>query len=322
MKSLGSSPAIISGKNTKEQKLLLRRVIKNWQLYVFLFIPVVYLIIFKYYPMFGVQIAFKRFNPSDGIWGSPWAGLRYFQKFFTSYQFSRILPNTIILSLYSLAAGFPIPIILALAMNTLRSQKYKEFVQTVTYMPHFISTVVLVGMIIQVFNPRIGVFGTIYQTLMNAPAPDILGKASIFRHIYVWSGIWQGMGWNSIIYMAALSSVDLELHEASQIDGANRFQRVLYIDFPAILPTAAIMLILNAGNIMSIGFEKVFLLQNNLNLQTSEVISTYVYKVGLASGGGDFSYATAIGLFNSVVNLLLLVIVNTLSKRLSSTSLW
>lgn len=302
---------------------LSRRIARHWQLYLFLLLPVIYLLIFHYYPMLGVQIAFKKYSSKLGIWGSPWVGFKYFLKFFNSTQFSRVVGNTLTISLYSILAGFPLPIIFALMLNVMRSQRYKKIVQTVTYMPHFISVVVLVGMIMQIFNPLTGLYGKFYGMLNNgAVAPDLLGSATVFPNMYVWSGIWQHFGWDSIIYVAALAAVSPELHEAAQIDGASRFQRVLHVDFPAILPTATIMLILRAGSVMTIGFEKIFLMQNDLNLRASEVISTYVYKVSLKASIPDFSYSTAIGLFNSVINLLLICGVNMVSRKLSETSLW
>jgi putative aldouronate transport system permease protein len=289
-------------------------------LYILLVLPLVYFFVFAYIPMYGAQIAFKRFNPVDGIMGSPWVGLRHFIKFFTSYQFGRIIPNTVLLSFYQLAAGFTVPIILALALNSTLSTGYRKLVQMITYMPHFVSTVVVAGMILQLLNSRIGLYG-VMSTLMGHQAVDLLGKPDAFRHIFVWSGVWQNAGWSTIIYMAALSNTDPELHEAAMIDGANRFKRVIHIDIPTILPTATILLIMNAGQIMNLGFEKVYLLQNPLNLRTSEVISTYVYKVGL-TGNSDFSYGAAIGLFNSFINLTLISTVNALARRMSLTSLW
>ena len=301
---------------------LARRLYLNWRLYVFLLLPVVYILIFAYYPMLGLQLAFKKFNISQGIWGSPWVGLANFRRFFQSYQFKRVIGNTLSLSLYGLVAGFPLPIIFALMLNAMRSDRYRRFIQTVTYIPHFISTVVIVGMILQLFNPRVGLYGALGQLISGGMPPDILGRATAFSHLYVWSGIWQGLGWNAIVYLAALAAVEPELHEAAEIDGANRFQRVLHIDLQGILPTSIILLILRAGQIMNVGFEKAYLMQNNMNIAASEVISTYVYKVGLYGATGDFAFGTAIGLFNSVINLLLLMIVNTASKRVSEQSLW
>lgn len=298
------------------------RIKKNWRLYLFLLVPVAYILIFAYVPMAGLQLAFKRFNAADGIWGSPWVGMEQFQKFFSSYQFGRVLKNTLTLSLYGLLAGFPFPILLALILNSLRSGRYRKTAQTITYLPYFISTVVLVGILAQVLNPRVGLVANITLALSGGEPANLMASPDAFPHLYVWSGVWQAMGYNSIIYIAALSGVDPNLHEAAQIDGANRFQRVLHIDFPAILPTATILLILNAGQLMNVGFEKAYLMQNSMNQSASEVISTYVYKVGLAASVTDFSYATAIGLFNSVVNMVLIVLVNFASKRLNGNSLF
>ena len=308
--------------NARTLKSMARNIARHYQLYIFILLPIIWLVLFRYVPMVGAQIAFRRYNVRDGIWGSEWVGMFQFLKFFSSYQFMRVVPNTIRLSFYSLIAGFPIPIILSLCLNAMRSVRYRKIVQTVTYMPHFISVVVMVGMMMAVLNPRIGIYGVIGRAFTGAYPGDLFAAAGNFPHMYVWSGIWQSMGWSTIIYMAALSSADMEQHEAAQIDGATRFQRILHVDLPVIIPTATILLILNSGYIMSVGFEKVYLMQNRLNLSTSEVISTYVYKVGLAAGAADFSYSTAIGMFNSVVNMIILIIVNFFAGRLSSTSLW
>ena len=299
-----------------------KRLINSWEYYIFLIIPLIYLVLFAYIPMTGAQIAFRRFTPLGGIWGSEWVGLKNFIKFFQSYQFNRVVPNTLRLSIYSLIAGFPVPIVFALLLNMMNNGKLKKTIQTVTYIPHFISTVVLVGMLIRFCSPVNGVYSIIIK-LFNLKGTDILAQPNFFPHLYVWSGVWQNFGWSSIIYLAALAGVSSELHEAAEIDGASRFQRVIHIDFPSILPTATILLILGFGQIMSVGFEKVFLMQNSLNLRTSEVISTYVYKVGIASSGiSDYSYATAIGLFNSVINLFMAGGVNALTRSMSETSLW
>lgn len=298
------------------------RIRSNWQLYLFLILPLAYLLIFCYYPMTSLQLAFKKFQANLGIWGSPWIGFDNFEKFFSSYMFGRVLKNTLVLSIYSLIAGFPLPIILALILNSLRSEKYKKFAQTVTYLPYFISVVVLVGILNQVLNPRIGLVANLLSLVGYHDMPNLIGSPGAFPHLYVWSGVWQSMGYNSIIYIAALASTDPELHEAAQIDGASRFQRVLHIDLPTILPTASILLIMNAGRIMTVGFEKVYLMQNTMNTTVSEVISTYVYKVSLASTIPDFSYGTTIDLFNSVINLILIVSVNFLSKRVGGSSLF
>lgn len=300
-----------------------KHYLSKWQLYLFLLLPVVYIIVFAYVPMAGVQIAFKDYNFNDGIWKSPWVGWDNFSRFFRAYNFKSIFTNTLTLALYGMIVGFFPPILLALLLNSFPGKKFSKVVQTVSYMPHFISTVVIVGMLTQMFNPRTGAFGVLARMITGQmTSVDLLAMPEAFPHMYVWSGIWQSIGWSSIIYIAALSSVDDELHEAAQIDGATRWQRVLHIDLPSILPTATIMLILDAGGIMNVGFEKVYLMQNALNISRSEVISTYVYKVGMQIAGGDFSFATAVGLFNSVINFVLLVLVNSLTKKLSSTSLW
>lgn len=298
-----------------------KNYLSKWQLYLFLLVPIVYIIVFAYVPMYGAQIAFRDYDFTKGILGSDWIGLKNFQRFFNYHGVTRLFRNTLVVSVYNLVAGFPLPIILALVLNSFPSVRYKKIVQTVSYMPHFISTVVLVGMLMQLFNPLTGAIGNLYSLLFGGIMPDIFSNAEAFPHVYVWSGIWQGVGWGSIIYIAALSGVAPELHESAEIDGATRFQRVLHIDLPSILPTMTIMLILRTGSILSVGFEKVLLLQNNLNLNTSEVISTYVYKVGLSTTN-NFSYGTAIGLLNSVINFVLLVTVNQITKKLSETSLF
>ena len=294
---------------------------ENYQLYLVLILPVAYIIIFRYLPMYGAQIAFRNYRVSKGIWASDWVGLYHFQRFVTSYQFGRVMINTLGINVYQLIAGFPIPIILALSLNSTNIYRLKKIAQTTTYIPHFISTVVMVGIILQFLSPRIGIFNMI-RDLVGLERLHFIAEPTYFKSIYVWSGIWQSTGWGSIIYLAALSSVDPFLHEAATIDGATKFQRVLHIDIPGILPTAIILLILNAGRMMNVGFEKVFLMQNELNLRASEVIQTYVYKVGLASATANYSYSTAIGLFNSVINLILIMTVNRIARKLGDTSLW
>ena len=298
-----------------------RSFLSQWQLYMFMAVPLVVIILFSYWPMLGIQLAFKRFDLSLGMWASPWVGFDNFVRFFKSYQFARVLKNTLLLSFYDLLT-FPVPVIFALMLNCLRNERYKKVIQTVTYVPHFISTVVMVGLLMQTFNPIVGVFGIFYKAITGEVAPDLMANANAFPHMFVWSGVWQQMGWNSIVYIAALTGVDQALHEAAEIDGANRFKRVIHIDIPSILPTAVMLLILRCGSIMNVGFEKTFLMQNDLTIRASEVISTYVYKVGLSSSSGDFGRATAIGLFNSIINLMLIVTVNTISKKVSEQSLW
>ena len=297
----------------------LMHMARQWQLYVFLLIPVACVIIFNYIPMYGITLAFKDYKIKQGILGSPWAGGKYFMQFFSSPNFSLTLKNTIILSLYSLVAGFPMPILLALCLNEVKQQWFKKFVQMVSYAPYFISTVVMVGMLIQLMNARSGFINEMISALGGTPV-DFMAIPGLFRSIYVWSGVWQGMGYSAIIYIAALSNADPSLYEAAIIDGASRLQKIIHIDIPAIVPTITLLLIMSLGNIMSIGAEKVYLMQNNLNLLTSEIISTYVYKIGLISG--QFSLSTAVGVFNSVVNFILIVIVNAIARRVGETSLW
>ena len=298
---------------------VMKRMRRQWQLYLFLLLPVAFVVIFNYVPMYGIVLAFKNYRPNKGILGSPWAGMKYFNQFFNSPNFLLLLKNTLILSVYSLLAGLPIPILLALCLNEVHVSSFKKTVQMVTYAPYFISTVVMVGMLIQLMSVRSGFFNKLIQALGGTPV-DFMAVPSLFRTIYVFSGVWQGMGYSAVIYIAALSNVDPQLYEAAIIDGVNRFQKIVHIDVPAILPTIILMLIMALGNVMSIGAEKVYLMQNNLNLSTSEIISTYVYKIGLING--QFSLSTAVGLFNSVINFILIVTVNTIARRLGDTSLW
>ena len=297
-----------------------KRIAQRWQLYVFVLPAVLYMLVFQYYPMYGAQIAFRKYVATKGIWGSPWAGFEHFIRFFTTYDFWRIMGNTIGISAYELVAGFPIPILLALSLNYVRHHFFKKTVQMITYAPHFISTVVMVGMLLQFLDPRTGMINMILGWFGTEPI-NFMGETHLFKSIYVWSGIWQNMGFACIIYLAALAGIDPALHEAAVVDGASKFQRVLHIDVPGILPIAVILLILNTGQILNIGYEKVFLMQNPLNIRSSEIIDTYVYKVGLVSQATNFSYATAIGLFKSVVSLVLLLSVNKLAKRAGQTSL-
>lgn len=288
---------------------------RDWQLWLLILLPLIYILIFYYWPMYGAQIAFRDYRPRQGIWGSEWVGFKWFEKFLTNYQFKQVFTNTVYLSLYSIIVGFPLPIIFALMINSMRSDKLRKLTQTISYIPHFISITVIVAIINMIFSPVGGLYGTIYRALGGTGYPyDFRSMPGAFRHLYVWSEVWQELGWNTIIYTAALSSVSPELHEAAMIDGASRFKRILHVDLPAIMPTACIMLILRCGSVMTIGFEKVYLMQSSLNLTTSEVISTYVYKVGMGSSS-DFSYGTAVGLFNSVINCVILIAVNLFCKK-------
>ena len=306
-------------KNGKQIRLSIKR---NWQLYLFLLLPVVYILVFKYIPMGGIVIAFKDFKTRLGIWGSEWVGFEHFIRFFSTYQCKKVITNTLVLSLYSLIASFPIPIIFALMMNCVRNEKIKKTVQIIVCLPHFISVVVMVGILFQLFNHRVGLYGIIMEALTGVYPADINASPDGFRHLYIWSGVWKGFGWGSIIYTAALAGVDPTYHEVAQIDGATRLQRIWHVDLPAITPTIITLLILRMGDIMSVGFEKVYLMQNGMNLAASEIISTYEYSVGLAGTSTNFSYATAIGLFNSIVNLVMIIVVNKISKKVSDTSLW
>ena len=308
-------------KNTSSFSIVKKRIKKSLQLYLIFLLPLIWFLIFRYVPMYGLQIAFKDYKAADGIWGSKWVGLANFNKFFNSYVFTRVVTNTLGITIYNLVAGFPIPIILAIALNVTYRNKFKKVTQYVTYMPYFISTVVMVGIVMQFLNPRIGIVNK-FITALGGKAIDFMGVPEFFKSIYVWSGIWQHTGWNSIIFLAALSSISQELHEAAMIDGASRFKRVIHIDLPGIMPTAIILLIMNCGQLMNVGFEKVFLMQNPLNLRSSQVIATYEYSVGLKSAAANFSYATAIGFFNSAINLLLIIIVNKIAKTTTETSLW
>ena len=292
---------------------------KDWSLWTFCIPGIVLTFIFSYIPMYGVQIAFRRFNARAGIWGSPWVGLQYFQRFFESPYFSTTITNTLILSLYGLLVSFPIPIILALMLNSFRHARYRKVIQTVTYAPNFISTIVMCGMLILFLSPSVGIINNVIK-MFGGEAINFMAKKEYWRHLYVWSGIWQSMGWSSVIYFAALSGISPELHEAARCDGATKFQLIRYIDLPSILPTATILLIMNAGSILSIGFEKAYALQNDLNMSVSEIISTYVYKVGLIDN--NMSYSSAIGLFNTLVNMVMLIVVNKISDKLSGNSLF
>ena len=296
-----------------------RKIKSNIPLYVLLFPSIILLIMFAYIPMLGLVIAFKDYSPANGIINSPWVGFKYFTQFFNSVQFGTTMMNTLKISIYSILVGFPLPILLALLCNQLRAGKFKKVFQVTTYLPHFISTMVMCGMIILFLSPNSGLLANIFKSL-GWTMPNLLAKPDSFAGVYVWSDVWQHIGWDSIIYLAALSAIDPTYYEAATMDGASRMQKILNIDLPLLLPTAMILLILRAGSLLSIGFEKVLLLQNPLNLAGSEVISTYVYKVGMLNF--QYSYSTAIGLFNTVVNLIILLSVNWFSKRYTKTGLF
>jgi len=290
-----------------------------WQLYILVLPAVVFIAIFAYEPMYGAQIAFRNYTAKAGIWGSEWVGLEHFKRFLTSSNFWPLIRNTVGISLYSLIAGFPAPIILAFMLNELRSSKLRKTIQMITYAPHFISTVAICGLILLFLQRESGLFNLV-RMAFGKEGIDFMIEPKYFKTIYVVSGIWQGLGWGTIIYLAALSGVDTQIVEASIIDGASRIQKIWYIDLPSILPTIVILLILNAGSILNVGGDKILLLQNALNMESSDVISTFVYRLGIQNA--QFSYTTAIGLFNSVVNFILLTAVNYVAKKLTGSSLW
>lgn len=300
------------------RRLRKKQLKKSIPLYILLAPSFILLILFAYYPMYGLIIAFKNYVPTLGFWGSPWVGFAHFRQFFNSYQFELTLRNTLSISLYSILVGFPLPIGMALLSNQIRHEGFKKTFQVTTYLPHFISTMVMAGMILLFLSPSTGLIAN-FLGLFNIQMPNLLSNPRYFNHVYVWSDVWQHVGWDSIIYLAALSSIDPAYYEAAEIDGASRLQKILHIDVPLLIPTTMILLILRAGSVLNIGFEKVLLLQNPLNLAASEIISTYVYKVGMQSF--QYSLSTAIGLFNTVVNLIILLTVNWISKRATKTSL-
>ncbi|OBZ12700.1 sugar ABC transporter permease [Bacillus sp. FJAT-26390] len=297
----------------------LRKMARHWQLYFVILLPIAYLIIFKYVPMAGIMIAFKDYNVIKGIFGSEWVGLKYFNQFFDSPNFWLYMKNTLGISLYGLLVGFPAPILLALALNEVRNGLFKKSVQLVSYAPYFISTVIMVSILIVNLTPNVGIVSKLFQ-MLGVENTNFMGIPSLFKSIYVWSDVWQHTGYGAIIYIAALAGVNPELYEAAKVDGASRIQKIINVDIPSLIPVSVILLILNLGNLMKLGFEKIYLMQNPLNLATSEVISTYVYKVGLL--GSSFSFSAAIGVFNSIINLTLLIVVNYIARKLSNNSLW
>lgn len=293
---------------------------KDWQLWIMILPAIVYIIIFCYGPMYGIQLAFRKYDFSKGLTGGDWVGFKYFIQYFESPMFWTTLRNTFIISFFTLICGFPAPILLALVVNSLRQQKLKKVVQTAVYMPYFISTVVMVAILQILLSPSTGVVSGLLKSMHLIPSSiNLLGTPSAFVPVYVLSGIWQSAGWNSIIFIAALSSVDGQLYDAAKVDGANRWQQVIHVELPALVPTIVILLIMNMGRVLSVGFEKVFLMQNDMNLPVSEVISTYVFNVGVQSG--QFSFGSAVGLFNTVINFAFLMIANMVSKKAADISL-
>ena len=307
-------------KNDKPMLLRTRKAfVRDWQLMVLCILPVAYFIIFHYVPMYGVQIAFKDFRAIDGIWDSPWCGFKHFRRFFTSPQFWPLLKNTLQLSLMQLTISFPIPIILAIMLNQAKNHKFRRFVQSVVYCPHFISIVVLTSMLYIFLSPRNGIVNTIIQALGGDPI-FFLGEAKYFKLTFVISGVWQNAGWDAIIYIAALAGISPDLYEAASVDGANKWQRIWHIDLPGILPTMVMMFILEVGKVMNLGMQKAYLMQNAQNLAASEIISTYIYKIGLINA--QYSYSAAVNLFNNLVNIFLLVTCNAIAKKVTKNGLW
>ncbi|MCQ6559516.1 ABC transporter permease subunit [Paenibacillus mendelii] len=296
-----------------------KRIWKNWQLYLFILPALATVVLFSYVPIYGVQIAFKNFIATKGIWGSEWVGFDHFIRFFDSYYFWDLMLNTLGISIYSLLVGFPIPILLALGLNELRNGFFKKSVQTITYAPHFISVVVMAGIILAFLSPETGIINR-FMVFFGLQPIAFLSEASWFKTVYVFSDVWQNMGWGTVIYMAALAGIDPQQHEAAIMDGASRVRRIWHINLPGIAPTMIILLILSTGGILNVGFEKILLLQNQLNMDSSDVISTYVYRSGLRQA--QYSFSAAVGLFNSVINLIILVAVNWIAKRKSESSLW
>lgn len=312
---------MVFGMKPVKRQRTFSNVLSYWQLYVMLIIPITLLIIFSYYPMYGAQIAFKKYNIVAGIWDSPFIGLDNFTRFLKSKMLLTTLSNTLIINLYSLTCGFTLSIVLAISLNYVSRKRFKKAVQMISYAPNFISVIVMAGILFQLFNPRFGVIGQILSRITGMPV-DIFAIPESFYHIFVWSGVWQGVGFGSILYISILASIPPELHEAAIADGASILQRIWHIDLPGILPVATIQLILTTGGLLNTGFEKVLLYQNSFNLQYSEVIDSYAYKIGLAASLPDHSYGAAIGLFKSVVCFILLFIVNKIAKKLSTSSLW
>ncbi len=299
--------------------LRLKRISRAWQLYVLLAPAIIYILVFKYWPMYGVQIAFKNYNPVDGFTDSPWVGLTHFIRFVSSYQFGQVVGNTLWIAVLGLLVAFPIPIILALLVNQLQSERFKKFTQTVLYSPAFISTVVVVGIMFVVLSPRSGLVNNAIQLGGGEPI-FFMGSAEWFRPIYVISDVWQNAGFSMIVYLAALAAIDPALHDAAKVDGASKLQRIRHIDLPGIMPVMTILFILAIGNLLNVGFEKALLMQTPLNISTSEIIQTYVYHAGLQQA--QFSYSAAIGLFNSLLNLALLLVFNTVARRANQATLW
>lgn len=313
-----TDPAIAALGPTLNRKSFRAKVAQHWQFYLIVALPVLYFIVFRYLPMYGILLSFKkRYSPAKGIWGSPWAdhhGLGQFVKFFSNPSALGTMLNTFSISMYALLASIPLAVVMAIGLNECRSARWRKTVQLVTYAPYFISTVVMVAILMQFLDPSMGIFNAV-RRLAGLPSLNYMGEPKLFKHIYVWSALWQNTGYNAIIYLAALTGINPELYEAARVDGVNKWQKIWHVDLPCIKNTIIIMFIMNMGYIMSLGFEKVFLMQNALNLEASEIMSTYVYKMGLLSS--DFAYSTAIDLLNSLINIVLILTFNKVTKIFS-----
>ncbi|OPJ54664.1 ABC transporter permease [Clostridium oryzae] len=310
---------LTSGMQSVKKETVINTFRRDYQLWLMVLPAIIVVFIFNYIPMYGIQLAFRDFDFTKGLTGGKWEGLMYFNQFVNNYMFGTLMKNTIKLCLATIVFGFPAPIILALIFNQIRRNSVKRVMQTTVYLPHFISTVVMVGMLVVLLSPNTGIIGQLLNAV-GLGKVNLLGSTSTFIPVYVGSDIWQNCGWGSIIYLAALSSVDSQLYDACKIDGAGRWQTMLNVDIPVLIPTIIILLVLNMGNILNTGFEKIFLMQNNLNLPVSEVIATYVYKIGIISN--QFSYSSAIGLFNTIINFVFLFTTNQISKKFADISLW
>ena len=302
----------------KKKGSLIKDLRRHWAAYLMLIPAVVLLFIFSYIPMYGIIIAFKHYKPQLGIWGSPWVGLEHFAKFFTSAHFPVLLRNTLSISVYSLLAGYPCSIILALLLNEVRCAKYKKVVQTISYMPYFISSVVVCGML-KSFLSYDGMFNAL-NNLMGREPISFLSEPKYFQHSIVWAGVWQGMGWNSIIYMAALSAIDTQLYEAARIDGCGRLRQAWHVTIPGIMPTVIMLLIMSVGSILTVGTDNILLLYNPMTYETGDVFGTYTYRLGIR--GGQYDYTAAVGLAETVVGFIMIVVVNWISRKTTEQSLW
>ena len=317
-----SKPKHISSEQMKKEPEFKHYLKKYWALYAMMVIPIIYFIIFKYGPMIGNVLAFRRYSPGKGPWGVEWVGLHYFRRLFKDKSFWRAFRNTIVLSALNILVNFPIPIIFAILLNEVHNKYYKKFVQTISYLPRFISTVVVIAIMNELLAPTTGILNLFLQDKFGLPPTIYMQEAEYFRPLYVLSSTWQYTGWTAIIYMAAITGISPDLYEAAEIDGAGRLQNIIYITLPSILPTVMVMLILEVGRLLSLGFEKVLLMYSPANSEVSDILDTLVYRIGMGPGGKNYSYATAIGLFTGVVGVILVTSSNHLSKKLTDTSIY